>query len=128
MAEPGQVCDNRDVVEPESGALQAADEFLQTVSINPETSFDQALLITILSLQIHTAHTLNALSRKVTKMAVDTTQLDAAVQSAIALIEQLAANNDDAATQAAVDNDVQALQASVAANTPAPAPAPEPAA
>lgn len=120
MADSPYVWDTENTAADEPiDALNTANDFLQSIEINSHTSLDQAILITILGLEIRNAHVLNELTRKVDKMTVDTSALDTAVQNAIALIEQLAANNNDAAVQAAVDADVAALNNSVAANTPA---------
>ncbi len=104
----------------EPDVLQTSADLMSTIQIDRRTPLDQALLITILGLQIHTCHAIRELQREVATMAIDTTNLDASVQAAVALIEQLAANNNDAATQQAIDADTAALQNAVAANTPAP--------
>lgn len=114
-----------DMEEPDMpDVLQTSADLMATLQINRRTPIDQALLITILGLQIHTGHAIRELQREVAIMALDTSALDTAVQQAVALIEQLAANSDDTAAQQAVDADVAALNSAVAANTPA---APEPA-
>lgn len=117
IADSSDLWDTQDVGLDE--ALQSSNDFLQTIEIDDRTPLDRAVLVAILGLQIQTAHTLIELHRKVTEMTVDTSALDTAVQSAIALLEQLAANNTDATTQAAVDADVAALNNAVATNTPA---------
>lgn len=129
--------------ELEPDPIELAHEALQSFKIDLSTPVDRALLLEILGLQIHDARQTRDILERVKQMAVDYTALLQAVQentdgitSAITLIEQLAADNDDPAVQAQVDSVTGALTASntalsqaVTANTPVePTPAPAPSA